>query len=203
MSILTSRSTNFNWNSVYEQGADGNFAWQTSVERTPMLYHHGDHRQRRRRDHHLDASQRAVNIRSLPAGKMNQGNAISSAGYLCGSARATVAICRVATRENNDRIDLIADKKSYKPGDTAKLLVASPFTGTVKALMTIERSGVIESKVLDLTGNSNTLEIPITEEHIPNIFVSVVLVKGIDEGNPIPAMRIGYAQLNVDTAAKR
>ena len=30
-------------------------------------------------------------------------------------------------QENNDRIELVADKKSYRPGETARILIPSPF----------------------------------------------------------------------------
>ena len=53
---------------------------------------------------------------------------------------------------------------------------------------------------------------PITEDDIPNVYVSVVLVKGrtrrvhaagrqSDPGKP--AFRLGYAELKVEDAAKR
>ncbi|HXF60807.1 MAG TPA: alpha-2-macroglobulin family protein, partial [Caldilineaceae bacterium] len=105
-------------------------------------------------------------------------------------------------RENNDRIELVADKTLYEPGDTARVLVPSPFAGPVQALLTIERAGVVSAELITLAGNSETLQIPIREEHIPNIFVSIAIAKGIDETNPTPAMRIGYVQLTVDTSAK-
>ncbi len=69
-------------------------------------------------------------------------------------------------------------------------------------MLTIERAGIVSSEVITLEGNSETLELPITEEYIPNIFVSVIIAKGIDDTNPTPAMRIGYVQINVDTGAK-
>ena len=105
-------------------------------------------------------------------------------------------------RANNDRIELVADKRLYEPGDTARILIPSPFTGPVQALVTIERAGIVSAEVITLEGNSETLELPITEEHIPNIFVSVIIAKGVDETNPTPALRLGYVQINVDTGAK-
>src|SRR5205823_6098259 len=46
---------------------------------------------------------------------------------------------------DTNRVDLIADKSSYKPGDTASILVTAPYAG-MSALMTIERGEVIEHK---------------------------------------------------------
>ena len=89
-------------------------------------------------------------------------------------------------QENNDRIELVADKKLYAPGDTAKILVPNPFTGPVEALVTLERGGVMDARVIQLTGSSQTIDVPITGAYIPNIYVGVVLVKGVDETNPVP-----------------
>ena len=187
----------FNWNSVYEQSADGSFAWKTSVERTPVFTTSVT----------TDRDGSAVltwtptkggQYQIVAGGEDDAGNAISSAGYLWVSGGDFVAW----PRQNNDRMELVADKKLYKSGDSAEILIPNPFTGTVEALVTLERGGVLEANRLTLNGNSETLEVPITGEHIPNIFVSVLIVKGVDESNPTPAMRIGYVQLNVDTTEK-
>ena len=88
-------------------------------------------------------------------------------------------------RENNDRIELIADKDEYEVGDIAEILVPSPFQGDVKALVTIERGDILEYRLVTLTSNSDIIEIPITERYVPNVFLSIVLVKGMDETNPL------------------
>jgi len=85
-------------------------------------------------------------------------------------------------RDNNDRIELVPDKQEYKIGDVAKVLIKSPYQG-VKALVTYERNNILEKKVIELKSNSETLEIPITEDFIPNVFVSVVLMKGSSNPN--------------------
>lgn len=113
--------------------------------------------------------------------------------------------------ENDNSIDVIADKPEYAVGDTAKLLVKSPFQGKgVKALVTVERENVMTKKVMDVTGNALPIEVPITEDLIPNVYVSVVIMKprdgetfddqGKDTG--MPSFRIGYAQLHVETKRK-
>jgi len=197
VSDLTVTVYEFNWNSVYARGADGSFAWQTSVERTPVL---------------TTSVATADDGKTTfswtpPAGGQYQvvaqgvdenENEISGTVFLWVSGNSFVAW----PRENNDRIELVADKTLYAPGETAQILVPSPFTGTVEALLTLERGGVLSSELITLEGNSALVEIPITTAHIPNIFVSIAIVKGIDEYNPTPAMRLGYIQLNVDTAEK-
>ena len=69
-------------------------------------------------------------------------------------------------------------------------------------MLTIERGGVIDAQLITLNGNSTTIEVPVSADYIPNVFVGIILVKGVDETNPFPAMRVGYVQLNVDTKEK-
>lgn len=190
----------FQWNSVYARSADGNFRWETSIDRTPVysttLTTDGDGMAELA---WTPAKGGQYQVTAL--GTDAKGNVTTSSGYIWISAESPDDFV-AWPRANNDRIELVADKKLYEPGDTAEILIPSPFVGPVKALLTIERSGIVSEEVITLEGNSETLELPITEAHIPNIFVSVIIAKGVDETNPTPAMRIGYVQLNVDTAAK-
>ncbi|MDW8291811.1 MAG: Ig-like domain-containing protein [Anaerolineae bacterium] len=100
--------------------------------------------------------------------------------------------------DNNDRIELKPDKTSYAVGEVARVLVPSPFQGSVKALLTIERGNILQRRTVTLFSNSDLLEIPITEDFAPNVFVSVLLVKGVDANNPLPAFRLGYAAFTVE-----
>jgi len=105
-------------------------------------------------------------------------------------------------RDDSNRISLRPDKTEYKVGETARVLVPSPFTGTVNALMTIERGDIIQQKVVQLKSNNETLEIPITQDFAPNAFVSLVLAKGAGSGqNGLAEFRLGYAELTVDPSA--
>nr|MBN1229189.1 Ig-like domain-containing protein [Anaerolineae bacterium] len=99
---------------------------------------------------------------------------------------------------NNNRIDLVADSDLYQPGDTAEILIASPFQGAVQALVTVERGDVISHEVITMESNSTVYRLPITAEHAPTAYVSVVIIKGVDETNPIPAFRMGLVQINID-----
>lgn len=117
--------------------------------------------------------------------------------------------------ENNDRIELVADKPEYKSGDTAKILVKSPYEN-VWALVTQERNSILDTRVVKISSNSETIDVPITDASIPNVFVSVVLVKGSndaagleepplganDERN-VAAFKIGYTTLQVDNKSKQ
>ncbi|MDD5026270.1 MAG: Ig-like domain-containing protein [Candidatus Peribacteraceae bacterium] len=114
-------------------------------------------------------------------------------------------------RSNNDRIDILPDKPEYSVGDTAKLLIKSPFQGKgVKALVTVERENILTKKVIDIESAAQSIEVPITADLLPTAYVSVVIVKprigetfdenGLDTG--VPAFKIGYARLNIETKSK-
>lgn len=79
--------------------------------------------------------------------------------------------------ENNDRIDVIPEKPSYQPGETATFQVRMPFR-TATAWVAIEREGVIETKVIQLSGKNPTFELPIAGAWAPNVYVSVLAVRG-------------------------
>jgi len=81
-------------------------------------------------------------------------------------------------RENHDRLTLISDRSSYKVGETAEILIPSPFTEPHWALITVERAGIRRHELIRLETNSAIYSLPIQEADIPNIYVSVVLVQG-------------------------
>ena len=95
-------------------------------------------------------------------------------------------------------IELVPDKDSYEPGETATMMVKTPISGD--ALVTVERERVLRSFVVPLTGNAPSVQVPIAETDGPNIFVSVMLLRGADESPrkmKAPEYRIGYANLKV------
>jgi Large extracellular alpha-helical protein len=100
-------------------------------------------------------------------------------------------------RENNDRINLIADKGEYRPGETATILIPSPFTGPHWALLTVERGGVLSHEVRQVSGGSLVYQLPITAEHAPNIFVSAVLFAPPDSNGAPADYKVGILPLSV------
>jgi uncharacterized protein YfaS (alpha-2-macroglobulin family) len=103
-------------------------------------------------------------------------------------------------QDNSNRIQLITDKQEYKVGDTAQVLIPSPWQGTAYALITVERGDILKHEVKKLETNSTVYELPIPDGYAPNVYVSVVLVKGVDENNPTAAFRMGVVELPVDTS---
>lgn len=113
-------------------------------------------------------------------------------------------------RTDDDALELVADRESYAPGATARILVKSPYE-RAKALVTVERELILDSKVLEIKGSSVEVEIPIKSAYLPNVFVSVLLLQGRtteaavskDQDLGKPSFKLGYAELRVDPAEKR
>ncbi len=109
---------------------------------------------------------------------------------------------------DNDRIDLLPEKKRYEPGDTARFQVRTPFAHAT-ALVTVEREGVLESFVRPLDRSDPVIEVPIKGSYAPNVFVSAFIVRGRIAGvTPTalvdlakPSFRMGLAEVRVGWAA--
>lgn len=105
---------------------------------------------------------------------------------------------------NNDRIDLLPERKRYEPGETAKFQVRMPFREAT-ALVTVEREGIAETFVKRLSGTMPVIELPVKPNYAPNVYVSVLCVRGrVGEVKPTalvdlgrPAFKLGMAEINV------
>lgn len=186
------------WYSAQEQREDGEFYWTS---------HFTDTLEAESRVK-TDAAGRATASfvpktagvhRLVALAKDGAGNEARSATYSWVAGGAQSVNWR---QENNDRIDLVADKKAYVPGEVAEILVPAPFSGA-EALVTIERGGIRDLRRVTLAGNSETLRVAIEPDYAPNVYVSVVLVKGMGPDSPVPQFRLGYTNLAVSTEQKR
>ncbi len=104
--------------------------------------------------------------------------------------------------ESNDRIHLISNKSSYLPGETADVLIPSPFEGEHYALVTVERGHILQHEVIAITSSSQVYHLPLTDAFVPNVFVSVVLFQGGDRLNTAAGpgtadFKVGYINLIV------
>jgi len=103
---------------------------------------------------------------------------------------------------NNDALPLVADKDEYHVGDVAEILVPAPYVG-MHGLVTVERGRILSHETASFAGNSDRIRVPILPDHIPNIYVSVVLYRGPIDGDPIPRYKVGYVKLTVSTETRQ
>ncbi|MBC8136364.1 MAG: Ig-like domain-containing protein [Fibrella sp.] len=107
---------------------------------------------------------------------------------------------------------LIPSQKEYKAGDTATILVQSPFANA-EGLVSIIRDGIVRAERFTMKGTTHTLRIPIAETFLPTVGVQVELVgtqiRTDDAGDPIkgiaprPAFAGGHLDLSVPPTARR
>jgi uncharacterized protein YfaS (alpha-2-macroglobulin family) len=105
---------------------------------------------------------------------------------------------------NDDRIDVIPEKKRYEPGEKARLQVRMPFREAT-ALVTVEREGIVDVSIQKLSGKSPVVEIPVKRNYAPNAFVSVLAVRGrTADAAPTatfdpakPAFKLGIGEIRV------
>jgi hypothetical protein len=188
------------WVSVREKTGDGTFQWNSQIKDSiEKIYNvtSGD------RPMVLQLEPTNTGYYMIKAsGKDDLGNSIFSSCYVYVTGEGYTGW----SLRDDDAIDLVADRKSYDPGETAKILVKSPYEECT-ALVTIEREGVLSHKPVKLRGNASFIEIPVNKEMIPNAYVSIILLQGrtseptADRFEDLgkPAFRIGYTKLAVNS----
>ena len=99
-----------------------------------------------------------------------------------------------ARSDDSLSFEIVADKKEYAAGDTATLILKTDLAQAT-GLVTIERDGVIEKRPFELTPSVKHIQVPITDNYAPNVYVSVALVQGrIGDGRRgQPRMRWGWS----------
>ncbi|HNT77599.1 MAG TPA: Ig-like domain-containing protein [Anaerolineae bacterium] len=71
----------------------------------------------------------------------------------------------------SSQLQIDADRETYAPGDTAKVVIESAFSGP--ALLTFERGTTRREQVIELTAPATLVDVPIQADDAPNVFVTV------------------------------
>ena len=98
-------------------------------------------------------------------------------------------------------IDIEADKSSYATGENVKLLFKTPFSG--RLLVTVENDKVISYQYLDVEKRSATLDLKMTADHLPNVYVTATLIKP-HEASDIPlTVAHGFQSIKVEEKKRK
>ena len=82
-----------------------------------------------------------------------------------------------ATDYRFNGLELIADDREYRPGDTARLMVAAAQPDATVLVFVRPESGVYpKPQVIRLEGKAQVIEIPIEKSDMPNLFVEALTV---------------------------
>ncbi len=120
---------------------------------------------------------------------------------------------------DNHNLSIIAENNAPKIGDTVRYLVKNPYPGS-KALVTIERYGIIKSWVEDFDDSTEIIEFKVKPDYMPGFYLSVTVFSprvaqplgegNVDLGKPTFSMgytrvpvRDPYKQIDVDIKSKQ
>lgn len=73
------------------------------------------------------------------------------------------------------KVSVVPDKKEYKPGDLAEVLVLAPFA-PAEALLTVRRQGIVHVERFKMTTSSQAIKIKLDDALVPNAQVRVDVV---------------------------
>jgi alpha-2-macroglobulin len=100
-----------------------------------------------------------------------------------------------------DKLKVTLDKKTYKAGETAKVFVKPPFAGKVELVVASDK--VHETRLLDVSDQGRTIEIPVKAEWGPSVYVLAAAYRpGEQTGARGPARAVGLAHLATDMSAR-
>ncbi|HEY9623805.1 MAG TPA: alpha-2-macroglobulin [Crinalium sp.] len=101
-------------------------------------------------------------------------------------------------RYSNERLELQLDKDTYRPGETARVLIQSPYP-EAELYFAVIRNNTIYKTVTKVRGGAPEIQFQVTPDMIPNAAVEAVLVR---QGEPLQQVesdsldklvRIGFA----------
>ena len=111
-----------------------------------------------------------------------------------------------------EEVELIPDRREYRAGDVAEILVRAPFT-PAEGVLTLRRSGVLRTERFRMSGGSHVLRVPLEEGWTPNVHVQVDLVGAAprvdEEGREHaslpkrPAYAAGELNIEIPPASRR
>src|SRR5690554_650537 len=182
------------WNTVYRRDAEGRFRYQSEEER------------------------KKIHTEELRGGPGEQVFTYTPRDYgrfqivikdpQENVARATLSFYAAGwgfapwAMDNPDKVHLSLEKTSYRPGETARVQIKAPFAG--KALVTVEREKIYAHQIVELTENTGMVSIPVKEDYLPNVYVTVHLLRPAgDREKSAPVRAFGTIPLPVDTSGRR
>ncbi|GAA4026981.1 alpha-2-macroglobulin family protein [Hymenobacter glaciei] len=103
---------------------------------------------------------------------------------------------------NEGEVTIEADKPKYEPGETAHLLLKSPFAGRI--LVTVERANVLDHFYVTTDGKAAEVKISIKGEHVPNVYVTATAVRAHTAQDRLPlTVARGFLPLTVEKTDSR
>ncbi len=87
-------------------------------------------------------------------------------------------------RYRNNRLELQLDQESYQPGETATVLIQSPYE-QAELYFSVIRHDTLYQQIVPVTGSAPQIQFTVTPDMLPNAAVEAVLVR---QGEPLEAI---------------
>jgi uncharacterized protein YfaS (alpha-2-macroglobulin family) len=105
------------------------------------------------------------------------------------------------------RVTLVSDRALYEVGETATVLIDSPFRDA-DAIVSVEGASAPRGERAHISGATRTFRVPIAPDMLPSAHVSVVLLKrpgsrGADGMEDVAPLGVGDLDLRVDPTSRR
>jgi alpha-2-macroglobulin len=96
------------------------------------------------------------------------------------SSEAAVFVATNATSElgyYRAGLEIVVDKDTFRAGQTAPVMISVP-TNNRYVLFSVEGDDLYSYRVVHVEGTAKLIEVPIEEKHVPNIYLSAVMMSG-------------------------
>ena len=98
--------------------------------------------------------------------------------------------------DNEGQIDIQLDKEKYVVGEKANVILKAPFSG--KMLVTVETNKVLKHFYVNTDKRAASFELDITDEHIPNIYITATLFRPHEKSDMPLTVAHGFAPVIVE-----
>ena len=102
---------------------------------------------------------------------------------------------------NEGNIEIVPDKKTYLSGETLKALFKAPFDG--KMLVTLETDHVISHQYADVKNRTASVDLKISGEHVPNVYITATLIKPHEESDIPLTVAHGFQNIIVEEKSRK
>lgn len=178
------------WKSYKRQEVDGNFYYRTERVKTRVSSTKVDTNSDGDGNYQFTVSDAGEYELTL-IGTDDRKNNISAQYSFYVSGQSAVSI----RPTNNATLELVAAKTDLSVGGIGSLVIKSPYVHA-KALVTLARGNTYEHKVIDVNSQLTRYQFTVTEQYIPSVIASVLLL------SPLPEIKYGEVYYTVGAKEK-
>ncbi len=97
---------------------------------------------------------------------------------------------------NEGKIDIVPDKENYTVGESAKILMKTPFSG--KVLVTVESDELVQYFYQNTDSKALAFDLDITKDMLPNVYITATLFRPHEQSELPLTVAHGFVPIKVD-----